>query len=161
MGNKWSYRASIFGFIVAFALLPFVGYMDKSESGHLTRKSAMLAAELCFVLLIKTVATVGGLTSALLLITNSAPNHSVLGALNGLAQTLSAAGRTAGPFLSGGLFSLASKFDNGEVISFAVFSGVSLLGFLLSLGIRSPNLEAEGFGDGEQIKSDDEENHSD
>ncbi|OXV05277.1 hypothetical protein Egran_06955 [Elaphomyces granulatus] len=161
MGNKWSYRASIFGFIVAFALLPFVGYMDKSESGHLTRKSALLAAELCFVLLVKTVATVGGLTSALLLITNSAPNHSVLGALNGLAQTLSAAGRTAGPFLSGGLFSLASKFDNGEVISFAVFSGVSLLGFLLSLGIRSPNLEAEGFGDGEQIKSDDEENHSD
>jgi MFS family permease len=68
MGNKWSYRASIFGFIVAFALLPFVGYMDKSESGHLTRKSAMLAAELCFVLLIKTVATVGGLTSALLLV---------------------------------------------------------------------------------------------
>lgn len=68
MGNKWSYRASIFGFTVAFALMPFVGYMDKSESVHLTRKSALLAAELCFVLLIKTVAAVGGLTSALILV---------------------------------------------------------------------------------------------
>lgn len=47
------------------------------------------------------------------------------------------------------------------MISFAVFSGVSLFGFLLSLGIRSPNLEAEGWGDDEQNKSADGGNHID
>lgn len=66
-GNRWSYRAGLFGFVVSFLLMPFVGY--KSEDGEgLTRKSALMAVELCFVLLVKTIASVGGLTSALLLV---------------------------------------------------------------------------------------------
>lgn len=66
MGNKWSYRAGLLGFVIAFVLMPFVGY--KSKEGDLTAQSIILAVELCTVLLIKTVAAVGGLTSALLLV---------------------------------------------------------------------------------------------
>lgn len=67
MGNRWSYRAGLFGFVLSFLLMPFIGY--KSKNGNrLTSKSALMAFELCFVLLVKTVASVGGLTSALLLV---------------------------------------------------------------------------------------------
>ncbi|KAJ5253965.1 hypothetical protein N7524_011145 [Penicillium chrysogenum] len=159
MGNRWSYRAGLFGFVISFILLPFIGYKSKTGKG-LTSKSAIMAVELCLVLLVKTIASVGGLTSALLLVTNSAPNHAVLGALNGLAQTLSAAGRAVGPFLSGGLFSLTAKIQpKGEALAFGVFAAVSFIGFILSFGIRGRSLEAEGWGedsdDGD--KSDDDE----
>lgn len=67
MGNRWSYRAGLFGFVISFLLMPFVGYKS-SETKKLTGKSALMAIEVCFVLLVKTVASVGGLTSALLLV---------------------------------------------------------------------------------------------
>lgn len=181
MGNRWSYRICLFGFVISFLLMPLVGY--KSKSGGVTGKSAVLAFEICFVLLVKTVSAVGGLTSALLLvsqdlfrntgsrhilnsylqITNSAPNHHVLGALNGLAQTLSAAGRAAGPLLSGGLFSLAARVTKEELLSFGIFGGVAFIGFLMSFGIRAQGLEAQGWGgdgDHDNYKSDDEENNA-
>jgi hypothetical protein len=82
--------------------------------------------------------------------------------LNGLAQSLSAAGRAAGPFLSGGLFTIATRVKpKGEALAFGVFGGVAFLGFLLSFGIRSLNLEAEGWGeeDEDSDKSDDEDEH--
>ncbi|QKX57138.1 uncharacterized protein TRUGW13939_04246 [Talaromyces rugulosus] len=157
MGNKWSYRAGLLGFVVSFLLMPLIGYKGNDED-HLSKKTIWLAIELCLVLLIKTVAAVGGLTSSLLLVTNSAPNNSVLGALNGLAQTLSAAGRAIGPFLSGGLYSLTIHVKRGEILTFGVFAAVTFIGFVLSFGIRSPNLEADGWNDdSEDIdKSDDE-----
>jgi len=95
-------------------------------------------------------------------ITNSAPNHAVLGTLNGLAQTLSAAGRAVGPFLSGGLFSVATKVrPKGEALAFGVFGGIAFVGFLMSFGIRSESLEADGWdSDDGSVKSEDEE-HSD
>lgn len=69
MGNKWSYRASLFGFVISFILMPFVGYKDPSDiDGGVSKSSILLAIELCLVLLVKTVATVGGLTSVLLLV---------------------------------------------------------------------------------------------
>jgi MFS family permease len=67
MGNRWSYRAGLFGFVISFLLMPFVGYKSENSKG-LTGKSALMAVELCFVLLVKTIASVGGLTSALLLV---------------------------------------------------------------------------------------------
>ncbi|KAJ5302355.1 hypothetical protein PENANT_c008G08799 [Penicillium antarcticum] len=160
MGNRWSYRAGLFGFVVSFILMPFIGYKS-TNTESLTGKSALMAVELCFVLLVKTIASVGGLTSALLLVTNSAPNHAVLGALNGLAQTLSAAGRAVGPFLSGGLFSLTAKIQpKGEALAFGVFGAVSFIGFIMSFGIRGRSLEADGWGedsDDGNYKSDDDE----
>ena len=99
-------------------------------------------------------------TDMVIQITNSAPNHSVLGTLNGLAQTLSAAGRAAGPFLSGGLFSLATHVrPKGEALAFGVFGGIAFVGFLMSFGIRGSGLEAEGWGeeDGSERDEDEEE----
>lgn len=79
-------------------------------------------------------------------ITNSAPNPSVLGKLNGIAQTLSAAGRSVGPFFAGGLFSLATRVKpRGEVLAFGVFGGIAFIGFLMSFGIRGAKLEAAGW----------------
>lgn len=90
-------------------------------------------------------------------ITNSAPNHSVLGTLNGLAQTLSAAGRTVGPFLSGGLFTLVTHVRKGEVLAFGVFGVIAFIGFLMSFGIRGEGLEAEGWEEEGSGEDEDEE----
>ncbi|KAF2810482.1 MFS general substrate transporter [Mytilinidion resinicola] len=165
IGNKTTYRVSLAAFVVAFLLMPWVGYKDSSGPKGLGSSKAWLWAELGAVLIIKTVAAVGGLTSALLLITNSAPNHNVLGTLNGLAQTLSAAGRAVGPFISGSLFTAAVRVQpKGEALAFGIFAGVSFVGFLLSFGIRGEGLEAEGWDEeeeGSEVHSDDEEEEED
>jgi MFS family permease len=68
MGNRWAYRAGLAGFVLAFLLVPWVGYKNKDEGSMGTTGSVWLWIEICAVLLIKTVAAVGGLTSALLLV---------------------------------------------------------------------------------------------
>ncbi|KAJ9623127.1 hypothetical protein H2203_006063 [Taxawa tesnikishii (nom. ined.)] len=164
IGNKIAYRVGFAGFVGAFLLMPWAGYKDGgSGMGQETQMGKVLLwVELGAILILKTIAAVGCLTSALLLITNSAPNHSVLGTLNGLAQTLSAAGRAIGPFISGSLFSAATGIQpKGEALPFGIFGGISFLGFLLSFGIRGADLEAEGWNedrDGdEETGSEDEE----
>lgn len=166
VGNKVSYRIGLGAFVVAFVLMPFVGYKDghNGTGEETTSGKALLWAALGGVLIIKTVAAVGCLTSALLLITNSAPNHSVLGTLNGLAQTLSAAGRAIGPFISGSLFTASTKLQpKGEALAFGIFGGITFLGFLLSFGIKGANLEAEDWdedddeGDEEEAMTSDED----
>ncbi|EME89744.1 uncharacterized protein MYCFIDRAFT_63575 [Pseudocercospora fijiensis CIRAD86] len=162
MGNKTTYRIGLAGFVVAFLLMPWVGYKDNSDGTHEATQmgKVWLWVELGGVLLIKTVAAVGGLTSALLLITNSAPSHAVLGTLNGLAQTLSAAGRAVGPFISGSLFSAATHVEpKGEAMAFGIFGGISFIGFLMSFGIRSAGLEADGWD--ESTSTDEEDAGSD
>ncbi|KAF2749040.1 MFS general substrate transporter [Sporormia fimetaria CBS 119925] len=146
IGNKVTYRVSLGAFVVAFALMPFVGYKEGKPLFGIGSGAIWLWVELGLILVIKTVASVGGLTSALLLITNSAANHNVLGSLNGLAQTLSAAGRAVGPFISGALFTVATKLRHkGEALPFGIFAGITLFGFVLSYGIRGQGLEAEGW----------------
>ncbi|KAI4183102.1 MAG: hypothetical protein LQ348_004743 [Seirophora lacunosa] len=159
MGNRITYRVCLGGMVLAFLITPWVGYKDASQGdGGILSGRAWVYTELGFVLLVRALAAVGCLTSALLLITNSAPNHSVLGTINGLAQTLSAAGRAVGPFLSGALFSVATKVQpKGEALAFGVFGGITFVGFLLSFGIRGDRLEAEGFADEEEGTDDDDE----
>ncbi|KAK8210292.1 hypothetical protein M8818_003459 [Zalaria obscura] len=165
VGNKVAYRAGLAGFVVAFLLMPFVGYKDGGNgltgdgSGAQTQMGKVwLWVGLGVTLIVKTVSAVGCLTSALLLITNSAPNHAVLGTLNGLAQTLSAAGRAVGPFISGSLFSAATRIHpKGEALPFGIFGGIAALGFLLSFGIRGEGLEAEGWGESSGEESEEEE----
>ncbi|KAF2273265.1 MFS general substrate transporter [Westerdykella ornata] len=160
IGNKVTYRVSIAAFVVAFAIMPFVGYKDSPPPFGIGSGMGWLWLELGATLVIKTVASVGGLTSALLLITNSASNNNVLGSLNGLAQTLSAAGRAVGPFISGSLFTAATKLPHkGEALPFGIFAGISLIGFLLGFGIKGEGLEAEGWSSesGEEEEVEDEE----
>lgn len=166
IGNRITYRTSLAGFVIAFLLMPWVGYKSGQSKfpnePTSTQGKIWLWIELGLVLIVKTVAAVGGLTSALLLITNSAPSHAVLGTLNGLAQTLSAAGRAVGPFLSGALFSAATRVQpKGEALAFGVFGGVAFLGFLLSFGIRGVALEAEGLDEHADEEEGDEDLETD
>ena len=178
MGNRITYRVCMGGMVIAYLLTPWVRYKDaKNGDGGMSNGQKWLWVELGFCLLVRSIAAVGCLTSALLLvntyyfklmiskadvsqITNSAPNHATLGRINGLAQTLSAAGRAVGPFLAGGLFSLATHVKpKGEALAFGLFGGVTFIGFLTTFGIRGKGLEGEGWDeeDGSQDQSDDDE----
>ena len=68
MGNKATYRAGLFLFFVSMMLMPWVGYRESKPLFGRGGGKVWLWVELGFVLLIKTVAAVGGLTSALLLV---------------------------------------------------------------------------------------------
>ena len=75
---------------------------------------------------------------------------------------MSAAGRAAGPFLSGGLFSLATHVKpKGEALAFGVFGGIAFIGFLGSFGIRRTGLEAEGFDEEDGSEGDEEDEEDD
>ncbi|KAH8684819.1 major facilitator superfamily domain-containing protein [Tricladium varicosporioides] len=158
MGNIATYRSGLFLLFLSMMIMPWVGYRDSPAPFGWGDGAVWIWIELGFVLLVKTIAAVGGLTSALLLITNSAPNNSVLGTLNGLAQTLSAAGRAAGPVLSGGLFSVATKVQpKGEALAWGVFGGVAFLGWLGSFGIRGEELESGDWDDGSGSQEDEDD----
>jgi MFS family permease len=72
MGNRYTYRAGLAGFAIAFLLMPWVGYKKiRNDDGSISSGRIWLWVELGPVLLLKTVAAVGGLTSALLLVSVS------------------------------------------------------------------------------------------
>ncbi|KAL7266231.1 hypothetical protein RUND412_011231 [Rhizina undulata] len=133
LGICRAYRLSLVGLTIAFLTIPFVGYYNPSKPDS----KLWLWTEVGSILLIKTLATVVGLTCAMLLITNSSPEPSTLGTLNGLAQTLSAGGRAVGPFLSGGLFTLATRIGRkGGFLAWGVFGGISAVGAGLSWWLK-------------------------
>ena len=69
MGNRLTYRVCLAGMVLAFLLTPWVGYKDKSNGdGGISSGKGWLWVELGFVLLIKSLAAVGCLTSFLLLV---------------------------------------------------------------------------------------------
>lgn len=68
VGNRWAYRSGFAGFVLAYLLMPWVGYKKQDQGRGLSHGAAWLWFEICLILLIKTVAAVGGLTSALLLV---------------------------------------------------------------------------------------------
>lgn len=80
MGNCTTYRVGLAGFVMSFLAMPWVGFRAAKEGmggGNGTVSSrAWLYFELAVVLIVKTVAAVGGLTSALLLV--SCSSHHLL-----------------------------------------------------------------------------------
>ena len=68
MGNKSTYRAGLFLFFVSMMMMPWVGHRNSKPLFGIGNGKVWLWIELGFVLLVKTVAAVGGLTSALLLV---------------------------------------------------------------------------------------------
>ena len=70
----------------------------------------------------------------------------MLGTLNGVAQTLSAAGRSFGPFLSGALFTLSEGVEpKGEMLAWGVFAGIALAGWVGTWFIRGHGLESDDW----------------
>ncbi|KAI1366673.1 MFS general substrate transporter [Xylaria arbuscula] len=153
VGNVGSYRGSLFGFALTMALIPFVGYKDSKPLFGVGSARIWLYVELGFILVIKNICAVGGLSSVMLLITNSAPSHASLGTLNGMAQTLSAAGRSVGPFLSGALFTVSTHVHpKGEALAWGLFAGIALIGWLATYAIHGQGLEStdDGFEEEEE-----------
>ena len=71
MGNKVTYRVCLAGIALAFILTPWVGYKRLSNGdGGMSNGKVWLWIELGLVLLIKSLAAVGCLTSFLLLVSN-------------------------------------------------------------------------------------------
>ncbi|KAI1500042.1 major facilitator superfamily domain-containing protein [Biscogniauxia marginata] len=156
LGNVGSYRGSLLGFTVTMALMPWVGYVDSDPLFGIGDSKIWLYVEIGMILVIKNICAVGGLSSVMLLITNSAPSHATLGTLNGVAQTLSAAGRSVGPFLSGGLFTLSTHVQpKGEALAWGLFAGIALAGWVGSYAIHGVGLEStdDGFEDEEEHSS--------
>ncbi|KAJ2897141.1 major facilitator superfamily transporter [Zalerion maritima] len=142
LGNLGMYRWAILGLAVSMVLLPWVGHKYDDPVLGMGGK-AWLYLELGVVLIIKNACAVGGLSSAMLLITNSAPSNDTLGTINGVAQTLSAAGRSIGPFIAGSLYAATRDVQpKGEAISFCIFGGVAVLGWLGSVFIKGDHLES-------------------
>ncbi|KAK0726184.1 major facilitator superfamily domain-containing protein [Apiosordaria backusii] len=162
IGNLGTYRYSLLGMAVAMSLMPWIGYLDSRPHLGIGSGKGWLYSELGVILIIKNICAVGGLSSVMLLITNSAPGHETLGTLNGIAQTLSAAGRSVGPFLSGSLFTLSMRVEpKGEALAWGLFAGVTLGGWIWSWAIKGQGLEsAEYEGDedehGEDVAGDDD-----
>lgn len=77
MGNRITYRACLAGIVLAFMLTPWVGYKSKSKASQ-----GWLYVELGVVLLIRSLAAVGCLTSALLLVGFSVELFHTLAAQN-------------------------------------------------------------------------------
>ncbi|KAK6821232.1 hypothetical protein PG987_015632 [Apiospora arundinis] len=153
LGNLGTYRGSLPGLAISMALMPWIGYRDSPPPFGVGSAKVWLYAEMGAILVIKNICAVGGLSSVMLLITNSAPSHSSLGTLNGIAQTLSAAGRSFGPFVSGSLFTLSVRVQpKGELLAWGLFGGFALLGWFASYGIRAHGLEStdDGFEDEEE-----------
>ncbi|KAI1736348.1 MFS general substrate transporter [Xylaria scruposa] len=152
VGNVGTFRGALFGFAVTMALMPFVGYVDSNPPFGFGSSKIWLYAELGILLVIKNICAVGGLSCVMLLVTNSAPSHATLGTLNGIAQTLSAAGRSVGPFLSGAVFTASTHVrPKGEGLAWGLFAGIALIGWLATYAIHGHGLEStdDGFEDEE------------
>ncbi|KAM0323691.1 hypothetical protein ACHAQA_008626 [Verticillium albo-atrum] len=157
LGNLGSYRIALLGLAISMLLMPWIGYKDDKPLFGVGTGKAWLYAELVIVLVFKNICAVGGLSSVMLLITNCAPTHGTLGTLNGIAQTLSAAGRSVGPFVSGGLFTIAiDVHPKGEALAWGVFGGIAFLGWLGTLAIRNRGLESDDWVGTEDHSEDDE-----
>lgn len=69
MGNRITYRVCMAGMVLAYLLTPWVGYKDaENGDGGVSSGKKWLWVELGFCLLVRSVAAVGCLTSALLLV---------------------------------------------------------------------------------------------
>lgn len=171
LGNLGTFRLSLLGLAIGMILMPWVGYRDGHGLFGIGSGESWLLGELGVILVLKNLSAVGGLSCVLLLvsrilceckifigrliqannspyikITNSAPSHETLGTLNGIAQTLSAAGRSFGPFASGALFTLSTHVrPKGELLAWGLFGGVALAGWFWTLSINGESLESADF----------------
>lgn len=157
-GNLGTYQIGLLGIGIAMIMMPWVGYKDDAPLFGLGSGEMWLYIELGVVLIVKNICAVGGLSSVMLLITNSAPSNASLGALNGIAQTLSALGRSIGPFVSGALFTLSTNVHpKGEILVFTLFGGLAVCGWAASLFIKRDGLESDDWMGSDSERQSDEE----
>ena len=96
---------------------------------------------LFLVMLFKCTAAVFAFPSSTILLTNSASSLAVLGTLNGVATSISAIGRAAGPAIGGSLLGWGVERSLAW-LPWWTFAAISVIGAIASLWL----IEGEGFG---------------
>ncbi|KAF2186390.1 MFS general substrate transporter [Zopfia rhizophila CBS 207.26] len=124
----------------AFLIFPFIFFVTPFVSlipGQLPKEITMLV-----IMMIRGVGGTFAFPTSTILLTNSADSLRTLGTLNGLATSVSAIGRAAGPAIGGGVFTLGVK--HGYVIApFWLLAGISALACIPTWWLE----EGKGFGD--------------
>ncbi|CAI4211270.1 unnamed protein product [Parascedosporium putredinis] len=140
LGNLGLYRVALLGLAISMGLMPWTCNITSDPPFGVGTGKQWLYGELGAILIIKNISAVGAL------ITNSAMSYSSLGTLNGIAQTISAAGRSIGPFLAGSTFSLSTRLEHkGEALAWGLFGGIALVGWLTTWGIDGKGLESDDW----------------
>ncbi|SPO00263.1 related to tetracycline resistance protein (probable transport protein) [Cephalotrichum gorgonifer] len=150
-GNLGLYRFALLGMAASMVAMPLVGHLDDAPPFEVGTGRAWLYAELGVVLVVKNISSIN----------NSASSDKTLGTLNGIAQTISAAGRSVGPFLSGGLFTLSSGVrPKGELLAWGLFGGIAIVGYFGTLAVDGGGLESDDWSGGEESGEDRDEERS-
>lgn len=131
-GALRSFKVVAFTFPIVYLAIPYTSLLPTNSA----RQSAVMG-----LMLIKCVCGIFAFPCSTILLTNSANSLKVLGTLNGVATSISALGRAAGPALAGAMFSLGA--DLGYIIMpWWTLAVISVIGALLILFL----VELEGFG---------------
>ncbi|KAF2644468.1 MFS general substrate transporter [Massarina eburnea CBS 473.64] len=118
---------------VVFFITPFISLLPSNTS----RQVAMVG-----LLIFRGLAGTFAFPTSTIMITNSAPSLRVLGTINGLATSVSAVGRAAGPATGGSLFTYGVK-KGYIIIPFWTLTAIALLAWIPTLWLE----EGQGFGD--------------
>lgn len=130
-------------FPITYFVMPFTALLP-------TQKAQVGA---CFaVLIVKCFCGIFAFPCSTILMTNSATSLRVLGTLNGIATSVSALGRAAGPALGGTIFTLGVK--QGYVIApWWTFSALAAIAAIPVFWLE----EGEGFGGDDEVSDEEEE----
>lgn len=132
-------------FPIVYILTPFTALFPTP----LTQQIAVFG-----IMMLKCWAAIFAFPCTTILLTNSAVSLRVLGTLNGVATSVSALGRAAGPAIVGWTFSVG--LNKGYIIlPWWTLAGFAILGAIAPWWL----VEMEGFGGGDD--SDNEDDHSD
>lgn len=144
LGVLQSLRISLFIFPFVFFVTPFMSLIPNPIVREISMNILMMVRGL------------GGTfawPSSTILLTNSASSLQILGTVNGIATSVAAIGRAAGPAICGGLFTLGVK-QGYVIVPFWTLSAISLIGIVPTFWL----VEGKGFGnDNEEEDVDDEE----
>ncbi|KAE9364271.1 MFS general substrate transporter, partial [Stipitochalara longipes BDJ] len=125
-GTVRSYKIFSGLFPISYALIPFIPLSESSgnSAGSLTWISII------FILILHTIGRVVSVPATISLMNDASPHPLVLGAVNGLGQSVSAVARTLGPIF--GSYSFAYGLENHlGVITWWILALVALAGTLM------------------------------
>ncbi|KAH4035514.1 hypothetical protein HBI09_087880 [Parastagonospora nodorum] len=130
---------------IAFSIFPFVYFVTPFVtliSDPITKQVVMTA-----LLMVRGIGGTFAFPTSTIMITNSASSLRVLGTINGVATSISAVGRAAGPAVGGGLFTFGVK-RGYIIVPFWTLSAVALLTCIPTYYL----VEGKGFGDDAESK---------
>ncbi|KAF5104139.1 hypothetical protein DV451_000879 [Geotrichum candidum] len=102
LGNAAAHKLALYIFPVTYVAIPLLSSLPVRAQGAATAAAVVLGVS---AVLARTFA----LPPMAILLTNAAPSRAVLGAVNGVAQSATAASKCIGPFVAGNLYSLGLR----------------------------------------------------